>query len=895
MTTPTFPPKFFSALKPQRLLGFFSRSHPQQRSLRACSCLPRLHAAPVVILACLVLSASVFTPLWQAADARLMDAVWRNTPASERRAQVVLIELPYAGSAGAQEPAFSAQLQALGRQWLQQGALAVGYGFALPTAGPHSRLVCSSSGQLEVAQRAPYWQALLTAAQKNIPEGSTDYAYRAAHLPRLSLQRVLNEGLPPQVLQQQVILFGYAHDPALRTIPVPGQAQAISPLEYDGLQVDAMLQQGMIWHLPPAPSALLLLVCALLWWLLLLRSSPKAGLAWLVVLLPGLGLAAAAMLLWAKIWLPLPALAAQTLLLALAVAYARAHAEEEQMRSLIRSASAKLHKLALPPAIIETAEHWQFLLRLLDQTMHLQRVILLEVQANRTHLQEVDALGCALGTISEARRDYRRAPYAQAIARQGLYEVKDYLHSAAADERQFILPLLAQGRLQGFLAFGVAQQQCAHFLASGSSLQAIAKQIAGLLAQRHQWLREQALAQQAWRVWLQQANSTSTAVLELQQALQQIEQRAQILEQSLQQAAHATILFDVFGRVLSMNQAMRSHLHSAGITPDGEGASGLLAQLSGKGRDEVRLAMQNLILQRQEVIWPLAGMHAQRVLRAQALHSAGGEQNLPFALVGIQLDLLDVSELVLQQDAGAEIRRQVLQHLHADVQKMPSLLRAYAKLPADSAAARRVLQVLQQRADNMARVVDKSQLLLSSLSAHSLSYPLPLRPQVEQALASCAATLQRKHIQPRLDFAPGVSHGFALPQPLQDCLLVLFQALIADAMDDSVLQLSAISSAGNLNLVCSNQGYGSSNQRLQQGMEGTDPAFAALRQVRSRLQAWGGDLEIEVKPGQGMRARLSLQAFCWLEEDDNGAPAPAPVLTPLAQPCHVQNAFKISA
>ncbi|WP_338848900.1 hypothetical protein V8J88_08150 [Massilia sp. W12] len=828
---------------------------PAMRALRALGLMPGSRA---VLLCALLLWLAHSLQALQAADAWLQHVIWRLAPQAHRSPQVLLIEIPYA-----QLHASLPALPALSAQWRQAGARAVAADLPAPVTGD----IIQAGGAAGSHASTRQWLAQLAGVSQQQAHFLPDHAYRSDELPRIALARAQQEGIPSALLRDRVVLLGLQGEAVLRSYALPGQSAAVSALQYQGFLLDSLLQHGRIAPTGVWASGALLLLCGLLCCLVLQGVSLRLA-GWLTLCsLPFWLALGALLLLCAKTWLPLSALILLGFATSFCVLQARNRRAEIHTQSLIANLSGKLQRMSMPPALIESDEHWQFLLRLLDQTLHVQCAILLEAPAKGWHLREVQAQGCALGAISELRRDYRRQPYAQALQSGALHEVRDFLGGDCASARQFVYALQNNGVVQGFLVFGVAAQQEQHFLSQQDALQAIAAQIAVLLSQRRAWLAQQARANAPWRQWF--ADARQGALQQLQQAVADMQARAQVLEQSLQQASHASILFDVFGRVLLINQAMRAHLQEQGLSPQGQGASGLLTQLAGKSREEVRLAMQDLILARRELLWPLAGRRSQ-VLRASALHAAKARADMPFALVGIQLEILDVSELALQQDASAEIRRQMLQLLHDDLRKLPALARsAISALQSGQGAARQLQlwQWLQHKTENLARLEQRSQLLLASVEQGAyICYPLDLALQCRQTLHNLAPQLQARSLTYAIKQSAPV-YGFALPPALQTCLHAMLLALIADAAEESALQIEIISEGGRAGLHLHNQGFGMRSSRLQQGMQGNDPAFAALRSARDQLAQWDGALELDSAPGKGSRASLYLQAFDWLGED----------------------------
>lgn len=832
-------------------------------------------------------------------DHLLYDVALKVVPASTRTPQVLLVEAAYADIAGRE-----VDWPQLCRQWLAGGAKRVAFGFPLKAAQQAQLSAMLVAGQVvlldasqaagqqsmpsapdagEDAQQRRNWWARAAALSPSSRIWA-DYAFPVTLLPTISLPRAEHEAAIPALLQNRVVLVGFGFDPLLRNYSLPGRSEPVTQLQNDGLQVDSLLQQAKVGQGNWAARTVAGAAFAVLLLLLLQRASFKFGLVLAggaIALTTGMTLL---LLGWFKLWLPLPEMLLLALSTFVAVFYAKIHFDDLKIRQLIESTSGKLHKLALPPSIFQSQDHWRFILRLIDQTLHVQRVILLEKTPDSPFLREVQALGCDIATIAELRRDYQRAPYSTAIAERGLLEVSQFLAHAGDDEKQFVLPLLLNGELLGFLAFGVEQAQLCHFEQQRDALGPMAEQIANLLYQRRLWLQQESKNNQPWQHWFEDGNAS--AFKQLTQGVAMMEQRLHILEQTFSQASHAKIVYDLFGRVLLANTQMSQRLAHSGIAVHGLTALDFVARLSGKTLEEARLAMQELIIGRTGFSWPvnlpdLLDDHL--VLRASVLEHDGSHAHgngaanaasaaaLPFNIGGVLVEVMDVSEIMLQHDARAEIRIQAAHYLHEDLQKLPALLRALAHDKLTPSMSKRIVTMLQHKAHSITSIMDKSRLLLEDqVSNQALCYPVDVALVLQKTRQELAPQLLSKNLQIELQLQHLSAHGFAVPKELKFCCAAILQLLLLDASSDSLLRVRASENGSGLMLSFDNDGYGISNQRLQHCLN--DPAsraesalFADAFEARTIVESWGGSLHFNSEIGAGMHARMILSPFWWRE------------------------------
>ncbi len=855
---------FFSAAAIAKLLSHSTAAlHSLVRSYGVC-----LSAVLIGLLALLSHQQQL-----QWLDQKLLHAALQFTPARIGQPQVLLLEAPYAELAHT-PPNWHAAVQA----WLAQGVQKVAISVPLSheqeaqlqdLVAQHKLVLASKDAS---AARTGYWQAAANATQTS--NAMPNYRMPAAALPSMSLQRAVNEGILPTLAQQKVILVGYAADANLRTLPWSGSAQGISQLRQDAVQVDSLLQGNGISYAAWSQRMLLASLTTAILLLLWQRMSFKFGLAqWLGISLLA-SVSTTLVLAQTNFWLPLA-----EILLAIsgtfcAVFYAKMQADDKQLRQLIRSTSGKLNKLALPPTIFHTPDHWQFILGLIDQTLHVKRVILLEKIPGKHHLREVHALHQqGLPGLREMRRDHRRAPYSSALRLGTLFRVENFLTSGEDDaqDEQYVLPLLLNGELMGFLALAVAQQEADYFAQQSSALAPIANQVAKLLYQRQLWLNQQ--SQPRWQRWLRDSNNV--AFQKLTQALSMMEQRLALLEHSFAQGTHAAIVYDLFGRVLLANRHMQQRLAHSSVGLQNLNASHFLARLAGKELPEVRLAMQQLILQHSSFTWPVCLpelLEEHLLLRVSVLTNETAQPHpdsvQPFNLAGILVEVMDISEMMVSVDAHAEVRQQAAQHLHEELQNLPALLRALQHDKLAPAIQQRVLAALQEKADSIAAISVKSRLLLEDSNRHAC-YPLDitaLLPKMAQE-ASLQTALTQKNVQLTWQFHRQPAHVFGVPRELQFCLQAITQLLLLDASSDSVIHFSSSEDSQHLSLICHNDGYGISNQKLQESLRPTATpqakVYAQAREAQALVASWGGGLTFSSAIGAGTQAHLRLCAFCW--------------------------------
>ncbi|MEA2093329.1 MAG: CHASE2 domain-containing protein, partial [Pseudomonadota bacterium] len=278
-------------------------------------------------------------------------------------------------------------------------------------------------------------------------------------LPKVSAGHVLDNALIPELFAGRTVLIGVAPSlsvPGIHT-PINHGREPLSLLEFQGYALDTLLNGKVIHLAGPAWLFGLLLITAFASLFIYQWLNVRPG-GWFTVgmllLYWGVGWF---LLHYLYIWGPVLELTLSQTFLYLLIARLKVTLNESALRRLIADSSGKLHASAVPDNFYNTPEHWTQVITLVDQVLHLRRLIFLEKVKGDHRVREVKALNCSIDVIDERRRDYERTPYSTAIAEGGpILLEKSYLKPLDDEEEdQYLVPLIFAGDVLGFWAFGV--------------------------------------------------------------------------------------------------------------------------------------------------------------------------------------------------------------------------------------------------------------------------------------------------------------------------------------------------------------------------------------------------------------------------------------------------------
>lgn len=679
-------------------------------------------------------------------------------------------------------------------------------------------------------------------------------------LPRIAAADA--EARPPiaELAQDRIALIGAVRAPQRLEIAVPGagSGQWLSELEFHGLALDTLLRGQAVQVAGPVALAAVIVVLALVL-LVLFQPMPFLMAQWTTAVAMLLFVASVLIgLRWFDYWMP-PLPGALIIIVMLMTVYReKVITSNRQLRRLMHASTATLQSRVLPAGFAESPEHWAYAINMVDQTLLLNRSIFLARIPGDHRVHEIQSLRCSISDISEMRRDFERAPYTTAIERMGTIEIRPsrpFLRVEAADERQFLAPLVFAGEVQGFWAFGVLRDKIddeQQFLASADLL---AEQIALLLYQRKIW-RQKVDAGSSWQRYLN--DDASVSMDELGRAISALEQRLTGFEEVFASLHTAAIYYDLFGRVVLINQQMSALLSDWKISPYEMTAVDLICALSQRSADEIRGAVRRLVFDRQTLVLGVVRggvafrhlLHVRPLRRdEQAAKGAGIDAH------GIVLELVDVAEvqhaLALKADA-----------LHFVFKHIGERLEAVSKLAADAGGALAPqisdLRALLGRAESLVEEEFES-------DAAFAIYPVRLSTVVAAAVEAARPLLGERELELEVhqDDDPGLV--FAHPAELQQLLARVIALLGDDALSGSRIDIRLSCSDDTALVACANTGFGIPDGRLRDLLsplsELQDPVWIDLRAAPQKLARWGGECRLNSQLGGGFRVDLQLRRF----------------------------------
>ncbi|MES2354530.1 MAG: CHASE2 domain-containing protein [Pseudomonadota bacterium] len=697
--------------------------------------------------------------------------------------------------------------------------------------------------------------------------------HRGHELPNIRAERLEREQVLPQLVSGKTVLVGYSRSPYLAQLSAPGLArdQHLSQLEFHGLAVDTLLQNKAVGRAEPIARGLHLLLFGFLLILIYQPLRLATGFWVTLILMVGMSGIAWVSLRFFDYWPETSALSLIAPVVFALVFRAKASGEDLHLRRLLSETSGKLQKRILPVGFLESGEHWSHVINLVDQMLQLNRTIFLERVPQDHRVQEVQALRCSIDDIAELRRDYRRFPYTTAIEQRRAIEVsteeRTYLKIVDPQERQFLTPLIFGGEVLGFWAFSLNSERVGDIHRFRSIVDDLAEQIGFLLYQRKLWQERRLPENGGWRRYL--ADDTLTLYRKLSQAIVALERRVSGYEQMFSGLTTASVVYDLFGRVMLINERMTSLLVGAGLTPSEMTAVDLIAALTGREMDTVRHNIQELLVDSKASMYSakLPGEHEQSfILYVRPLEQRAdeGHEATPFRTHGLLLELIDTAQIKRLFGSKAELVRYLSLRLNNN---LAAILGAAQLFQGKEAVETELRSIIESETTHACATLDHVQKLLAQepIIDPNGCYPLDPRNTVDHAIGQCRTVAAERQIDfvTQMPATPFLVH--ANPRELDNAFVAVLTLLTNDAVEGSRIGVYVKMLGETAEFRFANVGFGIPDERLEaifaRSSETGDAIFQSLRVAVRHVEGMSGTVQVKTGLGEGYVVCISLKAF----------------------------------
>jgi len=752
--------------------------------------------------------------------------------------------------------------------------------FGVVTVGPSTRgILREQRAWVEIdGVRHVALEVLLSPGVARAEDSDEFYLIRfrggAGSLPIVNASTVLAEGMVPEIVAGRAVLIGPMIDRNSRIIETPSTigAERMSQLELHGHALNTLLNDRRTARL--GGGALLSLVVAIAFcsWLIFQWVDVRFA-TWITASACLFYLVLTWLLLdWANVWTPVADVLVVQCGTFVYGLKSRASVATEAMARLTLSSAAALKDRDSQGSFHESSQHWALIVNMVNQTLDLNRVIFMEAVPGRRTLREIISLNCSVSDISEKRRDYDRAPFLTALEARAPMQVEQFLKKSFQDEEQYLVPLVFNEEVLGFWAFGVDPERAAAIPSFQSLLGEYGQLVSELLYQRKQVQSREltnARLDRSMRV-----GRVERLYRELGGTVKVLGTRLAQTEALLSGFNTATVVYDLFGRVITVNKSMVDLLARENLDCQRMTALDLVSSVSEYDLSRSRRILRHVIIEQQTMTLPvtLAGHGKRRfLLHLKPLSSRDVDATVADTVaIGakcVLCELVDTTPFVglfemkekLTQRLGLQLRNDL-----ASIELSSSILGSEGLTDSQR---ENISQIIHDKVAKMMDVLVECHqyLTLEGSVSHVERFPVDSVEYFEGAVDDLRSVMAHRGIEIEVERPNVMSYVLASSESIRTVFSTILRVILSDALDNSSLIVQVIEDADMVTYQFRNTGFGIPNDRFQEYIFGDKTlATEELKTLREAIRwtsAWGGVLEAESQVGRGIEITLRLVKF----------------------------------
>jgi len=694
-------------------------------------------------------------------------------------------------------------------------------------------------------------------------------------LPQIPAAMVLEDRVIPQLVRDRVVLIGSTADQIEEYhTPTTTGGLGMSLLEVQGHVVNTMLSGNVVQTTSAESNLLLLFFTGLLSsWLYQRSSVPFSFL--MMVLSIGLGTICTLIALTKfNLWIPVAAIMLLQICCFAMIVERKISYTRTALNSLLLEVSGRVWKRRWHEDFFAEENPWPQVISFIRQALDLERIMILELPAHKHHLHQVSAANCSLEDLQEPRRDIRRQPYSDALAVAGPHridvEVRPYLKPQPHVEVQYLVALVASGRVLGFIAVSAAKERIPDLHVFESRLGEFSEQAADLL-NRHQHLLAERRRRKG-RTRSPKANPESTAYAEVLNATNLLESRLTRFEQIFQQSTTASIIFDLFGRPMMVNDKMKDILHREQVNSETSTSVDVIVNLTGSSLDDARGLLARVLIDRQaESICVRLNQQKNNYILivrplevAAARHREFRDEAGLLETQGILCELVDHSSFVDTSRLKYQLNATLTNIVQRDLVAVDSAATLMSRNHNSDVDRHNYETRIHETIAETVELLQACQrdLMADEVRAADACFPVDVNGILDHAVERLHAYFDAEQHVVRLQRPESVTSVLASPKHLQDAFAAVLEIIGQDAIRGSEIAIVVEQQTEAVVVSFSNHGVGVLTNKLHAALEGitSDEVYEPLRQAGLWLNAWGGNIVGTSVVGEGLRLRVHLIA-----------------------------------
>jgi len=711
-----------------------------------------------------------------------------------------------------------------------------------------------------------------------------DFRGKENGLVKIDFQRAVAGELISQMITNKYVIIGSSHaidKNSVKTTLTPHQG--IPESHFHAYALETLLDGNIITEVP-LWIELLLLICLCLFNLIFYQFTSFRLITWIslpftffYIIITWL------FLVYMNLWLPFIEILAANFISIYLVYRKRSLQQEDANQKLVIDASVKLRERYIPESFFESSEHWSQVINMVNQALDLNRSIFLERVKGDHRVREVIALNCDINDINEQRRDYERTPYSTAISQGTIIQLdkRKFLTTSDSSETQYLVPLIFGGIVQGFWAFGISPENQEKIDNFQEIIMAFAGQIAELLFRREQKLSIKQMNEgEVYKIL--KMEGAGSAYNELNSSIMMLGRRLDLMEHVFHSIDMAVILYDMFGRLVHINQPMISLLKQSELLPFEMTAMDLCVGLTNQPIEKIRQLFREMIFWQNAFTFSISVKRYPEKKFILKIKPMTSDENIKefqdanqFQTYGFILEIIETTDL----SKASQLKGDFFNYLHfklcRDLQTIPLALSVLLEKRATKDHKRKAVNIINQRLSDLFKFINEApeEFGRNYSQIYQEQYPLMPSKMLSQASLSLVPLAEQKRVTLKTNIPELGSLVCTKPELLEKAVTMITETLIEDAKEGTSIMTDLIETDEQAILTFENDGFGLPNADLQEYIFGTNEiqskTYQSLRKIARDIKNVDWVLQARSEIGSGMNFSIILDTKACVMEITN--------------------------
>ncbi|HHB91640.1 MAG TPA: HAMP domain-containing histidine kinase [Thioploca sp.] len=483
-----------------------------------------------------------------------------------------------------------------------------------------------------------------------------------------------------------------------------------------------------------------------------------------------------------------------------------------------------------------TDSYWSQVVATLHDILGIERLIILDCKLGLNHVEEIATLNCNLDDINEQ--------FYQQNSVQDIVNFK-FLKPIASLEEQLLIPLFFKDELQGILLLSITQLND-NFIPTARHF---TNQIGETLYYRQQLLKHK----------------------QVEISKHSLEPRLSMLENIMDYSETATILYDMFGMAVQVNQSMRALAQIFGLKPQTMPAMEFFVTVSKTSIDIAKQNFCDMFLHSTKINQQikLSGVVERYfILDIQVFSYFDNKLELDMQQ-GILCQLIDVTKIKLQSTLKEQIAERLIFQFRNDMQSILTASQLLISQQTNEEERYTAASILQNKINShikiLTQVEQQLNIQIDDNPTNIITYPIDAKESILDAMENVSLEAVKCQIRLVANLPDLVSLIFASRTELYWVVGSIFALLLKDAVPETDIVIDMIEREHWVIYTFKNTGFGIPNERLQQYLATKEleiaEQFHDVRRAINIVKIWGGTLTAESQVGIGTSFELCLRVF----------------------------------